>query len=666
MSPVSPSAPRALVLLGLLSLRLLCLSAEPGACSIPPNIPNAKPELNGLTSFPVDSTVTYKCDEGFVKIPGKSDSVVCLQHDKWSKLSEFCNRTCNVPPSLRFASLKKQFGKQNYFPVGSTVQYECRPGYRRENSLPAKLQCLQNLVWSSASEFCKRKSCQTPPQLAHGNVNVMTDILFGSIITFTCDKGYRLVGEQESECILKAKDVGWSVPHPECTAENSATTNGPAAQALPTTEQANATHAPAKQAPPTEQSSATSVLATPAPPAEQASTTNAPVKQVLPAQEASATNAPAKQAPPTEQSSATSVLATPAPPAEQASTTNAPVKQVPPAQEASATNAPATAAPASEQGNAANAPATPAPPAEQSSATNALATAAPASEQGNAENAPATPTPPAEQASATNAPATPAPPAEQASATNALATPAPPAEQASATNAPATPAPPAEQASATNAPAKQVPPTEQASATNAPAKQVLPTEQVSATNAPATTVPSTTEQAKATNAPAKQAQPPTQQASITNAPITPTAPTTKRSTTTRSSTRIVTTVRSTTTASFHTTRPSSTKFRGKGTSSSGAVTNKYGKSGSQSLRNCYPCKMSLTKSYHFGTVLLLDDSWNDVESKSLRVLKTYQGWYGQILLKCRRIKCSRVFDVFQISSIYIPVRGICFKLIRSY
>ena len=62
-----------------------------GDCSLPPDVPNAQSTLGGLTSFPEKRTVTYKCNRGFVKVPGKADSMVC-QNNKWSELAEFCNR----------------------------------------------------------------------------------------------------------------------------------------------------------------------------------------------------------------------------------------------------------------------------------------------------------------------------------------------------------------------------------------------------------------------------------------------------------------------------------------------------------------------------------------------------------------------------------------------
>lgn len=62
-----------------------------GDCSRPPEVPNALLTMGDVSSFPEGTTVTYKCKEGFVKVPGKADSVVCL-NNAWSELAEFCNR----------------------------------------------------------------------------------------------------------------------------------------------------------------------------------------------------------------------------------------------------------------------------------------------------------------------------------------------------------------------------------------------------------------------------------------------------------------------------------------------------------------------------------------------------------------------------------------------
>nr|XP_027790499.1 complement decay-accelerating factor isoform X2 [Marmota flaviventris]XP_027790500.1 complement decay-accelerating factor isoform X2 [Marmota flaviventris] len=218
MSSARPSVlPAVLRLLSL--LLLLQLPTPPGVrgdCGLPPEVPNAQPTLEGSTSFPEKTTITYKCNEGFVKIPGKTDSVVCLSNNQWSEFIEFCNRSCDVPTRLLFASLKKDYNTQNYFPVGSTVEYECRPGYARDPSQSVKLTCLQNLTWSKAAEFCKKKSCPNPGELRNGDINITTGLFYGSPIFFSCNTGYRLVGASSSYCTLFDRTLKWSEPLPEC------------------------------------------------------------------------------------------------------------------------------------------------------------------------------------------------------------------------------------------------------------------------------------------------------------------------------------------------------------------------------------------------------------------------------------------------------------------
>ncbi|XP_023404156.1 complement decay-accelerating factor isoform X9 [Loxodonta africana] len=229
MSRARRSAPAVLHLLGGLTLLLLCPPAVRGDCGLPPDIPNAQPPLGGLTRFPEDATITYKCNEGFVKVPGKPDSVVCIK-DKWSEVAEFCNRSCDVPTRLVFASLKQPYSKQSYFPAGSTVEYECRLGYEKDQSLSGKLTCLQDFTWSKPAEFCKKKACPDPGKIKNGHVNIPSGILFGSAIFFSCNTGYELVGVTSSYCLLMGKDVGWRDPLPECKESLPATKAPPAVQ----------------------------------------------------------------------------------------------------------------------------------------------------------------------------------------------------------------------------------------------------------------------------------------------------------------------------------------------------------------------------------------------------------------------------------------------------
>ena len=142
--------------------------------------------------------------------------MICLSNNEWSNITEFCNRSCDVPPWLLFATLKKPYRRQNYFPLGSVVEYECRTGYETNHSLSGKITCLENFTWSTPNEFCNRQPCPDPGKIANGHINITTDILFGSSITFSCNEGYELVGETSIYCIIVGNILGWSDPLPEC------------------------------------------------------------------------------------------------------------------------------------------------------------------------------------------------------------------------------------------------------------------------------------------------------------------------------------------------------------------------------------------------------------------------------------------------------------------
>lgn len=161
-------------------------------------------------SFPVNTTVLYKCDQGFVKIPGMPDAVVCLSSNKWTDIKEFCNRSCGAPPRLLYGILKKIYISKNYFPEGTVLEYECRPGFRRIYPLVGKTTCLNNLTWSTPDVFCEKKSCPTPREIENGQVSVATDILLGSQIFFSCDPGYRLQGAASAFCMIVENSVDWS------------------------------------------------------------------------------------------------------------------------------------------------------------------------------------------------------------------------------------------------------------------------------------------------------------------------------------------------------------------------------------------------------------------------------------------------------------------------
>ncbi|XP_044870375.1 complement receptor type 2-like [Mauremys mutica] len=208
---MSPGLPGPALALGLLALLLLLLPGTRSDCGPLPKLNYAIPsDMDWIEGFPVDTQVTYKCRDGFFKIPGKSDTVVCLSNSQWSNINEFCGRGCDVPTRLKFAALSKDDESRNYYPPGITVRYTCRPGYENITEMLLVSTCLDNLTWSEAPEFCRRKSCGHPGEVLHGRAVHKTEFLYGAKIDFLCEDGYKLIGRPFIHCGLKGDEVEWS------------------------------------------------------------------------------------------------------------------------------------------------------------------------------------------------------------------------------------------------------------------------------------------------------------------------------------------------------------------------------------------------------------------------------------------------------------------------
>ncbi|NXD69238.1 DAF factor, partial [Eolophus roseicapillus] len=123
---------------------------------------------------------------------------------------------CNAPTRLAFAELKEQYRNQTIFPMGRTVEYVCRPGYTQHIRMSPAITCLENRTWSVALEFCKRKQCANPGDPENGRAIVLTDLLLGSKVNYTCDKGYKLVGGSQRTCEVSGTRVSWSGDAPVC------------------------------------------------------------------------------------------------------------------------------------------------------------------------------------------------------------------------------------------------------------------------------------------------------------------------------------------------------------------------------------------------------------------------------------------------------------------
>nr|AAP37008.1 sp56(S) [Rattus norvegicus] len=119
---------------------------------------------------------------------------------------------CGPPPSLPFASPISQLDEVS-FPPGAVLKYTCHHGFKRTNS--SHITCDENGSWVYTT-FCARKRCKNPGELVNGKIEILSDLLVGLNIEFSCSEGYLLIGSATSRCEVQGKGVNWSDSLPEC------------------------------------------------------------------------------------------------------------------------------------------------------------------------------------------------------------------------------------------------------------------------------------------------------------------------------------------------------------------------------------------------------------------------------------------------------------------
>nr|XP_020835756.1 complement decay-accelerating factor-like [Phascolarctos cinereus]XP_020835757.1 complement decay-accelerating factor-like [Phascolarctos cinereus] len=209
--------------LALLPRALLALPLNLGNCNTLPAFPHAPPEENYDADkiFVVGTIVHYKCDTGYVKLMGNSDSIIC-QGMEWSEIPQFCDHGCFPPGPYPGMKRSAEFISRLRFPFNITVTFVCQPGYTLSKPGPLLSTCQDDGTWSPVSGSCNKVKCKTPKV---DNAVQLTG--FGSFhgykdtVDFKCEDGYFFL--RGNGTITCEADSNWSPVLPFCSTEHAYT-----------------------------------------------------------------------------------------------------------------------------------------------------------------------------------------------------------------------------------------------------------------------------------------------------------------------------------------------------------------------------------------------------------------------------------------------------------
>ncbi|KAL1006077.1 hypothetical protein UPYG_G00067550 [Umbra pygmaea] len=114
-----------------------------------------------------------------------------------------------------------EMGLKRVYEIGEQVNLGCERGYTPGKAKTATITCTASGEWSKLDLVCSPKMCQLPKPMQKPGV---TEVPYKSVLNYTCDYGYVLIGANKSVCLHNGT---LSAPPPMCAAVNCALPKAP-------------------------------------------------------------------------------------------------------------------------------------------------------------------------------------------------------------------------------------------------------------------------------------------------------------------------------------------------------------------------------------------------------------------------------------------------------
>ncbi|CAH3037421.1 unnamed protein product [Pocillopora meandrina] len=156
--------------------------------------------------FSHGKSVWFYCSFGYTRVG--AGSIKC-DDGKWDKPFPVCKGICPTPSAPRNGKLGQKVSLDKRFLDGDEATFSCNRGYDLIGK--KRLRCVGK-VWDFGEPECKAP-CNPPGFPANGK-GKWRDLKHNSWVTFSCDKKYQLEGRRQMQC----KDGIWSGNRPKCVA----------------------------------------------------------------------------------------------------------------------------------------------------------------------------------------------------------------------------------------------------------------------------------------------------------------------------------------------------------------------------------------------------------------------------------------------------------------
>ncbi|XP_070827197.1 CUB and sushi domain-containing protein 1a isoform X2 [Chaetodon trifascialis] len=166
--------------------------------------------VSGTHSWTYGSVLQYSCLPGGMLVGNATRH--CQEDGTWSGAPPYCT---GISPGICGDPGMPPHGARlggEEFKTKSLLRFSCEAGYNLIGS--AERTCLHNGTWSGTQPVCQAVSCGNPGTPAHGRIVFSDGITFGSSVAYACWEGFKTSGLTTRHCTTNGT---WTGQPPDCT-----------------------------------------------------------------------------------------------------------------------------------------------------------------------------------------------------------------------------------------------------------------------------------------------------------------------------------------------------------------------------------------------------------------------------------------------------------------